>query len=74
MARPTLTRTPGTIARIVRDRGFGFIRADDGGEFFFHQSAVGDFPVLREGDAVTFVKGAGPKGPRAEAVQLADRG
>ena len=32
----------GTIKRLVRDRGFGFIRDDNGQEWFFHRSAVQD--------------------------------
>src|SRR5260370_5843445 len=30
----------GTVKKIVSDRGFGFIAADDGKEYFFHQSGV----------------------------------
>ena len=30
----------GTIKRLVRDRGFGFIRDDGGQEWFFHRSSV----------------------------------
>jgi len=63
----------GTIKRMVRDKGFGFVAADDGVEYFFHQSACVDtrFDELREGQAVTFSKGQGPKGPRAESVRPA---
>jgi cold shock protein len=63
----------GTVKRIVSDKGFGFIKAADGNEYFFHNSAcVGiRFDDLREGQAVTFEKGEGPKGPRAESVRLA---
>jgi len=63
----------GTIKRLVSDKGFGFIAADDGQQYFFHQSACrdGDFGTLREGQHVTFDKGQGPKGPRAENVKLA---
>ena len=63
----------GTIKRLVSDKGFGFIAAGDGTEYFFHQSAcVGvAFDSLREGQSVTFDKGQGPKGPRAENVALA---
>ena len=61
--------TSGTIKRIP-DRGFGFITAPDGVEYFFHQSACTKTPFdsLREGEAVTFTLGQGPKGPRAENV------
>jgi CspA family cold shock protein len=60
--------TTGTIKRLT-DKGFGFIAAGDGAEYFFHQSAVqGRFDDLREGQTVTFTPGQGPKGPRAENV------
>ena len=63
----------GTIKRLVADKGFGFIAASDGAEYFFHQSACSGvaFDDLREGQAVTFDKGQGPKGPRGENVKLA---
>jgi CspA family cold shock protein len=65
--------TSGTIKRLVSDKGFGFIAAGDGNEYFFHQSACSgvSFDELREGQAVTFDKSQGPKGPRAENVRLA---
>ena len=58
----------GTIKRLVSDKGFGFILASDGNEYFFHSSACGQTPFdeLREGQAVTFERGHGPKGPRGE--------
>jgi CspA family cold shock protein len=63
----------GTIKRLVSDKGFGFVAAGDGNEYFFHQSACNGvrFDELREGQSVSFDKGQGPKGPRAENVQLA---
>ncbi len=63
----------GTIMRLVTDKGFGFIAASDGVEYFFHRSACTQTPFdeLREGQAVTFDKGQGPKGPRGENVRLA---
>ena len=66
-----MAATSGTIKRIVRDKGFGFVAAADGNEYFFHNSAVtgARFDELREGQAVTFEKGQGPKGPRAENVR-----
>lgn len=61
----------GTIKRIVSDKGFGFVAASDGTEYFFHNSAVQGtrFDQLREGQNVTFEKGQGPKGPRAENLR-----
>ena len=62
----------GTIKRLVSDKGFGFILASDGNEYFFHNSACSDtrFDDLREGQAVTFDRGQGPKGPRGENVRV----
>jgi len=59
--------------KTLTDRGFGFIAAQDGTEYFFHQSAcVGvPFDSLQKGQAVTFEIGQGPKGPRAENVKIA---
>ena len=58
----------GTIKKLT-DRGFGFITTD-GGELFFHMSAVQGctYEELSEGQSVEFTVGQGPKGPRAETV------
>ena len=66
----------GTIKRLVNGKGFGFVESSDGSEYFFHQSACYQvqFDNLREGEAVTFDAGEGPKGPRAENVKLASDG
>jgi CspA family cold shock protein len=67
-----MATTTGTI-KTLTGKGFGFIAGPDGQEYFFHQSAcVGvPFDSLREGQAVTFDVGQGPKGPRAENVKPA---
>jgi CspA family cold shock protein len=64
--------TTGTIKRIT-DRGFGFIAAGNGTEYFFHQSSCTGvhFDQLQEGQTVSFTIGQGPKGPRAENVRTA---
>ncbi|OGW16514.1 MAG: cold-shock protein [Nitrospinae bacterium RIFCSPLOWO2_12_FULL_45_22] len=64
----------GTVKKLIRDRGFGFISADDGREIFFHRSAVVgiDFDSLHEGDAVTFGVEKGDKGPKAINVTVAE--
>ena len=60
----------GTIKKLT-DRGFGFIKGEQG-EIFFHQSALvdTDFDSLSEGQQVTYEEGSGPKGPCAENVRL----
>jgi CspA family cold shock protein len=60
----------GTIKRIVRDRGFGFIRDEGGQEWFFHRSSVqGNFDELNEGQRVSFDEEPSAKGPRAGNVR-----
>ena len=52
--------TNGTIKKLVSDRGFGFIAAEDGKEYFFHRDAVDNFDSLNGGEKVTFeVEGSG---------------
>jgi CspA family cold shock protein len=62
----------GTIARLLIDKGFGFIRDESGVEHFFHRSAVRQtvFELLREGQRVEFMVEESPKGPRAADVKL----
>jgi CspA family cold shock protein len=63
----------GTIKRL-NSRGFGFIAASDGNDYFFHSSACSETPFedLREGQEVSFDRGEGPKGPRGENVRLGE--
>jgi len=62
----------GTIVRVAREKGFGFIRDERGQELFFHRSSVqGSFDDLREGQRVTFDEEPSAKGPRAGAVRPA---
>ena len=61
----------GTIKKLVADRGFGFIAADDGKEYFFHRSSTeGNFDRLQGGEKVDFEIEASPKGPRAKSVRI----
>jgi cold shock protein len=62
----------GKVKKVVPDRGFGFIAADDGKEYFFHRTSTqgGVFDTLRGGESVEFETTQGPKGPRAENVRL----
>jgi len=61
----------GTIKKVVHDRGFGFIHAQDGKEIFFHRSSLQqlDFDTLKEGESVEFEVERGDKGPRAINVR-----
>ena len=64
----------GTVKKVVSDRGFGFITADDAKEYFFHRSGVDsslDFDRMSGGEKVEFEIEQGPKGPRASRVRAA---
>jgi len=65
---PSGPKAKGKIKKMVRDRGFGFIRGDDGKEVFFHRSGLNgsDYDSLAEGDAVEYVIQEGPRRARAE--------
>ena len=66
--------TTGTIKKVIADRGFGFIAAEDGKEYFFHRNGLQsslDFDRLMGGERVTFEVEASPKGPRATDVRAA---
>jgi CspA family cold shock protein len=65
--------TTGTIKKLVSERGFGFIAAADGKEYFFHRSGLetpADFDRLVGGERVEFEPEASPKGPQAGKVRL----
>ena len=61
----------GTIARLLIDKGFGFIRDDGGQEWFFHRTSVeaGAFEELNEGQRVSFDDEPSAKGPRAGNIR-----
>jgi cold shock protein len=68
---PTGPKSRGRIKKMVRDRGFGFIRGEDGKEVFFHRSGMAgsDYDNVAEGDTVEYVIQEGPRGARAEHVR-----
>ena len=70
---PSGPKCRGKIKKMVRDRGFGFIRGEDGKEVFFHRSGLnaGEYGGLNEGDFVEYVVQEGPRGARAEHVRQA---
>lgn len=70
---PTGPRSKGRVKKMVRERGFGFIRGEDGKEVFFHRSGMqtGDYDSIGEGDVVEYVIQEGPRGARAEHVRPA---
>ena len=66
--------TNGKVKKVQSDRGFGFIAASDGQEYFFHRSSLDsslDFDSLNGGEAVQFEIEKSEKGPRAGRVRAA---
>lgn len=62
----------GRVQRISHQEGYGFIRAADGTDFYFHSDNVVNpsFDRLAEGDEVKFIEEIGDEGPQAKRVSL----
>lgn len=67
----TNTMEEGIVARVVSDKGFGFIKRDgQEKDLFFHSNELVNtsFNDIREGDKLTFEVADSPKGPNAIKV------
>jgi len=64
----------GTVGRLMKDRGYGFITTEDGKDIFFHRTALQDikFYSLREGKSLEFENEEGPKAPRAIDIRQSE--
>ena len=64
----------GRIVRMIRERGFGFIRTEDGQEIFFHHGALprGVFDSLAEGQELEFelMQDVRGRGTRATNIRI----
>jgi cold shock protein len=64
----------GKVKKVISDRGFGFITADDAKEYFFHRDGLDsslNFDRLVGGENVEFQIEQSPRGPRATRVKAA---
>jgi len=62
----------GRIKTVIKDKGYGFITAEDGKDIFFNKSGLKGMEIkdLRPGDPVEFNVQRGPvSGPRAVNVR-----
>jgi len=68
-------RPMGTIARVFRTKGYGFIQADRDRQIYFHRNALDglSFDDVSKGMAVAFELEEGEKGSQAARVFLAGR-
>ena len=61
----------GKIKMFNDDKGFGFIKPDDGGvDVFFHVSALREGDEISIGKAVTFEIGSDPKSGKIKATSV----
>ena len=60
----------GQVKWFNREKGYGFIRAEDGEEYFVHHSALGPGVVLRDNDAVEFEPVSTERGKQAQQVRV----
>lgn len=60
------------VEKIFQARGYGFLKATDGKEVYFHRNSVlGDgFERLKEGAGVHYTEEMGEKGPQASSVRI----
>ncbi len=64
--------TQGTVKWFNDQKGFGFITANDGQDYFVHHTSIlaDGFKTLPEGAQVQFEIEKGEKGPRAVQVSV----
>jgi CspA family cold shock protein len=61
----------GKVKMFNDEKGFGFIRPDDGSnDVFFHVSALREGDDVTVGKAVTFETGVDPKSGKTKAVSV----
>lgn len=61
----------GKIKMFNQDKGFGFIKPDDGSnDVFFHVSALREGDEITVGKAVTFATGIDPKSGKSKATSV----
>lgn len=67
--------TTALVTKIYRDLDYGFIKALDGEDIYFHRNSVihDDFDRLEVGTGVRYVAVEGEEGLRATTVQIVDK-
>ena len=64
-------RQTGHVKWFDEQKGYGFIRRENGSDLFVHFSSINrEPPTLKENDRVEFTAVSGEKGPEARAVTV----
>lgn len=58
----------GTVKWFSEEKGYGFIQADNGNEYFVHRSEIQEGNLLEKAQRVEFEIAQGKKGPEARKV------
>lgn len=64
----------GTVKWYNVRKGYGFVKGEDGEDYFVHHTALGRGVFLRENDLVSFEPAETEKGKQAQDVQLLKKG
>jgi cold shock protein len=69
-----MARTQGTVKWFSQEKGYGFIKQEDGPDVFVHHQAIegSGFKMLYEGERVEFEIIEEPKGLKAQSVVRLD--
>ena len=64
----------GTVKWYNRKKGYGFIKGEDGEDYFVHYSALKQGTFIRDNDLVSFEAADTEKGKQAQNVTLLKKG
>lgn len=64
----------GTVKWYNRQKGYGFIKGEDDGEYFVHYTALDKGTFIRENDRVSFEPTETERGKQAQKVVLLQKG
>ena len=77
MARKVRSLMKGTVKMFNKEKGYGFIHAEDNRDYFFHYSALimknaDEYKTAEKGENVEFDVEESERGPRAANVKKVD--
>lgn len=74
MARKVRSLMKGTVKMFNKEKGYGFIHAEDNQDYFFHYSALlmDNYKTAEPGEHVEFEVEESQRGPRAMNVKKVD--